>query len=222
MSVLSYQNILITIGDYPLSWIEFAGTLLYFASVWLIARKRLSTWPVGIASVILYGILFWQIRLYSDCLEQVYYLVVSIWGWISWNATKRKEASIPTGFSAGRAIGAWIGVTVAAGAGLGLVMSRIHLWLPLLFPEPASFPYLDALTTVASFVAMFLLTRRRAESWVYWILVDIAAIWLYWVKGLRFIAAQYVFLLVMAVYGLWRWASKERSRARAEGVADGE
>jgi len=214
MSILSVDNVFVTVGGYPLSWIEFVGTVLYFASVWLIARKNLLTWPVGIVSVILYAMLFWQIRLYSDCLEQLYYLVVSVWGWIAWGRTRHELRALPTGFSSVPAIAAWAAATIALGAALGLVVARLDRWLPALFPEPAAFPFLDALTTVASFAAMYLMTRRRAESWAWWIAVDVIGIGLYWTKGVRFIALQYVVLLAMAIYGFWRWAHRVPDPAR--------
>ena len=216
MKYLSVDTILVTIAGYPLSWIEFAGTLLYFASVWLIARKKLMTWPVGIVSVVLYALLFWQIRLYSDCLEQVYYLGISVWGWIAWKRTKDRERVIPTGFSHPRTIAVWALATLGLGAALGFAVARFHIWFPLAFPDPASYPYLDALTTVASFIAMYLLTRRRAESWIWWIAVDIIGVGLYWVKDVRFIAIQYVFLLGMAVWGLLSWTGKSRPAGQAE------
>ncbi len=211
MNFLSVDKVLVTIGDYPLSWIEFSGTVLYFASVWLIARKRMLTWPVGIVSVILYGILFWQIRLYSDMLEQVYYLAVSVWGWIAWKRVRGEGRTVPTGFSPPREILAWAAFTLGAGAALGLAVGRLHLWIPALFTEPASYPFLDALTTVASFVAMWLLARRRAESWAWWIAVDVIGVGLYWVKDVRFVAAQYIVLLGMAAWGLWKWARKKEA-----------
>lgn len=210
MNLLSVDKVMVLIGDYPLSWIEFIGTVLYFASVWLIARKRMLTWPVGIVSVILYGILFWQIRLYSDLLEQVYYLAVSVWGWISWRKLRREESAVPTGFSPPLIILAWGAVTAAGGALLGLLVGRLHLFFPVAFPEAASYPFLDAFTTVASFVAMWLLARRRAESWIWWMAVDAIGVGLYWVKGVRFIAFQYLILLGMAAWGLRAWTRSAR------------
>ncbi len=93
------------------------------------------------------------------------------------------------------------GVALAA----GVLMSRAHLLLPRLFPEPASFPYLDALTTVMSLVAMWLMVRKRTESWVYWIVVDVIGIGLYYVKAVKFVALLYVLLLAMALRGLVSW-----------------
>jgi nicotinamide mononucleotide transporter len=213
MRFLSVETIMVSIGSYQLSYIEFVGTILYFASVWLIARKNMLTWPVGIVSVILYGVLFYQIQLYSDMLEQVYYLGVSIYGWAAWNHAKAETNQIRASFSRPVSLSIWAVGTLAASVAVSFVVARFHLWLPRLFPVAASFPFLDALTTVMSFVAMFLMTRRRTESWVYWIVVDIIGIGLYWVKGVRFISMQYVVLLGMATYGLVHWLIEERRRA---------
>ena len=67
-------------------------------------------------------------------------------------------------------------------------MRQVHTLLPALFPEAASFPYVDALTTIMSFTAMWLMAQKRIESWYYWIIVDMIGIWLYYVKEVRFIS----------------------------------
>jgi nicotinamide mononucleotide transporter len=77
--------------------------------------------------------------------------------------------------------------------------------VPAFFPEPASYPYLDAFTTVMSFVAMWLMARKHIESWIYWIFVDVIGIGLYYAKEVKFISLLYVVLLVMASKGLINW-----------------
>ncbi len=89
-------------------------------------------------------------------------------------------------------------------------MTRVHLWLPVLFPEAASYPWLDAATTVMSFTAMGLMTLKRTESWLYWIVVDTLGIGLYWVKDVRFISLLYVVLLALALRGLGLWLAAPR------------
>jgi nicotinamide mononucleotide transporter len=210
-NLLNVNTVFLNVGSYPLSWIEFVGTILYFASVFLISRKNRLTWPVGIVSVILYGILFYQIQLYSDMMEQVYYLVISVIGWIAWNKKKASSNSIPSSWGSLRVIAAGVTVTAVATAILTCCVSRFHIWMPELFPVPASFPFLDAFTTVMSFVAMYLTTIRKNEGWIYWIVVDLIGIGLYWVKDVKFISFQYIFLLGMAIYGLLFWIKKEKN-----------
>ena len=198
--LFSVETTFFQILGYPVSYIEFFGTVLYFASVWLVARKNALTWPVGIVSVALYMVLFYQFNLYSDFFEQIYYLIASGYGWWAWSRTKSGEG-VSTGFSNRRNIIVWATVTLGLGVLLGSVMSQIHIWLPSIFPEPAALPMLDAITTVMSLSAMWLLTLKRAESWIYWIIVDLAAIYVYFSKEIVFIGLQYVALTGMAIYG---------------------
>jgi nicotinamide mononucleotide transporter len=208
------NTIAFSVLGYPLSYIELVGTVLYLWSVWLIARQKILTWPVGIVSVLLYIILFYQIRLYSDALEQAYYLVASVYGWWLWSSRGRqdKQAFVPY-VSAPRTLGLVLLLTVALAAALGGLTSRIHELLPALFPQPAAFPYLDSLTTIMSFSAMWLMAQKRLESWAYWIIVDVIGIGLYYVQGVRFISLLYVILLGLAINGLASWQRSARRRA---------
>lgn len=210
--IFDVTTIALTVLGYQLSYIELVGTILYLWSVWLIARQNILTWPVGIVSVLLYMALFYQIRLYSDALEQGYYLVASAYGWWLWSSRGRAEAGAFTPFVSGpRTLGAVLLLTLALAGALGTLMGRIHELLPALFPQPAVFPYLDALTTVMSFAAMWLMAQKRLESWAYWIVVDVIGIGLYYVQGVRFIALLYVVLLAIAINGLAGWLRSARA-----------
>lgn len=206
LSLLDVNNIAFTILGYPMSYVELIGTLLYLWSVWLISKRRLLTWPVGIVSVLLYMVLFYQIQLYSDTIEQLYYLGASIYGWVFWNRSSRdKDQIIDVAYSNRRAIIFWISITGVVSILVGILMGKIHLFLPLLFPEAASFPFLDAVTTIMSFTAMWLMAKKKIESWLYWIVVDVIGIWLYFIKDVKLISLLYVILLVMAINGLRSW-----------------
>jgi len=211
LSLFSIDNTVFTFLNYPMSYIELLGTLFYLWSVWLIAQKNMLTWPVGILSVILYGFLFYQIQLYSDCLEQIYYLGASIYGWWFWNKGRDKDEKVqPVSGSPINNLKWLAGIFIVSGL-TGFFMLKIHLILPGIFPIPADFPFLDALTTVSSFAAMFLLARKRVESWAIWIVVDIIGIGLYYAKGVKFLSLLYVFLLIIAIRGLVSWRKNKAS-----------
>lgn len=127
-------------------------------------------------------------------------------GWISWNKIEKNEEKIPTKWSSKNELFLWVLFVAIASFFLAQFSSNLNLLLPEIFPDPASYAGLDAVTTVMSFVAMYLITMRRNESWVYWIVVDVLGIYLYWIKDVRFIAIQYIFLLFMAVWGLITWS----------------
>jgi nicotinamide mononucleotide transporter len=203
---LSVDNIAFTIIGYPMSYVELIGTVLYLWSVWLISKRRVLTWPIGIVSVILYMALFYQIRLYSDTLEQVYYLGASIYGWWMWNKSPKNDGQITdVGYSNRRTVFLWIVLTAIVSIVTGFFMSRIHILFPVIFPDAASFPYLDAITTIMSFSAMWLMAQKKTESWIYWIIVDVIGIGLYFVKDVKFISVLYVILLILAINGLRTW-----------------
>ncbi|MBT3194802.1 MAG: nicotinamide mononucleotide transporter [Verrucomicrobia bacterium] len=196
-----------------MSYIELVGTVLYLWSVWLIAQRRMLTWPVGIVSVLLYMALFYQIRLYADAVEQIYYLAVSVYGWWTWHRSPHATGSlVSVRFSQVKTMVVTIGITAILSLVVGVVLTRVHLMLPSIFPEPASFPYLDAITTIMSLTAMWLLARKRTENWIYWIVVDLIGIGLYYVKGVKFVSLLYVVLLVLATRGLVLWLKAARAQ----------
>lgn len=220
MEWFSVNTVFFTILEYPMSYVEFAGTILYLLSVYLIVIKNIWTWPVGIASVILFFLIFYQIRLYSDALEQIYYLAVSIYGWWRWVTPldKEKNIHVPVRYSPLKTLSFCAAGTIVVSLVLGTYVKKLHILFPVVFPEPAAFPYIDALTTIMSFTAMFLLSIKRVESWIYWIIVDIIGIWLYFVKEVRFISLLYVILLIMAAGGFIRW-HRERIKQEKEVMA---
>lgn len=200
------------IFSYPMSYIELFGTIFYLLSVWLIAQKNMLTWPLGLVSVILYGILFYQIQLYSDTIEQIYYFGACIYGWIYWKKNdEQQKKSINFRYSSHRHILIWGIISFVFSCLLAVFMKDIHNLFPRIFPTPASFPFIDALTTIMSFVAMFLMAQKRIESWIYWIMVDVIGIILYFIKDVKFISLLYVMLLAIAVRGFFKWHKESNS-----------
>ncbi len=218
---LSVNTIFFTVAGYPMSYIEFFGTALNLLCVYLVAKNKIWNWPVGIAAVVLFFLLFYEIRLYSDMVEQAYFFVTGFWGWYMWSRRKRTQDSDDKGelqVTSGRAIEiALAGISIVLGTiTMGMLMARIHLILPSIFQAPADYPYLDALTTVISFVATVLMVRRKVTCWYLWIFIDFIGIWLYWVKGVKFIAVEYMIFLVLASYGLYKWHNIYTYRMREE------
>lgn len=210
---LSIDVVFFTVLAYPMSYIEFFGTVLYLWSVWLIAKRNVLTWPVGIVSVLLYMALFYQVRLYSDALEQVYYVGASAYGWWYWSKSGLEKRIVPdVSYSPRQSAMKWLAGTIVLSCVLGWGMSQVHVWAPGTIPEAASYPYLDALTTVMSLVAMWLMARRHIESWIYWIVVDVLGIGIYFVKDVKFVSLLYCLLLVLAIRGYinWRRAGQQR------------
>jgi nicotinamide mononucleotide transporter len=211
--ILGYLDInrtLFTLFGYQMSYLEFAGSILNLLSVWLVVRNNIWTWPIGNVAVILYALLFYQIRLYSDFVEQIYFLITGFYGWWVWfyyrrpdKKTKKLELSIT--YNSAKSNIAYLVIILAGSIIMAHVMRHIHEYLPVLFPKPASFPFLDAFTTVMSFAATILMAHKKIECWYLWILVDIIGIGLYFTKSVVFVSILYVLFLCLATKGLFNW-----------------
>lgn len=216
LSIFSVETTFFTIFNYPMSYIEFFGTLFNLACVWLVARKNILNWPIGIVGVVLFAVLFYQLNLYADLFEQGYYFITGFIGWYTWTKARKNKPGgdeIEVTTNTVRTNLYWIGAIAFCTLVGTLAMQRLHLWLPVQFPEPASLPLLDVGTTVMSFVAQFLMIKKRLESWVLWIIVDCIAIGLYWYKGVALVSILYAIFLVIATSGLVTWYKTYRKEA---------
>ena len=216
MNIFSVNKIFFTILGYPMSYIELSATLLIVVYVLLITRKIVWAWPLGIITFSLFAILFYQVRLYSDFFEQFYYIGNCFYGWYVWLAARKKtqegekELAVSYTSDKGRAIAC--AIIAAGGIILGFTMSRIHTWLPVLFPQQAAYPYIDATATVMGFVAAGLMTHRKIEAWILWLCVNSICIGLYYARDVKFVAVLYIFFLALAVNGLVAWTRELRGK----------
>jgi nicotinamide mononucleotide transporter len=214
-NLLNSNTVFFTIFGYPMSYVEFVGTLFTGYSVFLAAKNKLINWPIGIVGTILYGFLFYQIQLYSDFFEQIYFFITGFWGWYVWSHPRNTRLGSTKEIAVTETSKHFIWLAVLAvlvfSAALGYLMSNIHLLLPQYFPIAASFPYLDAFTTVLSFVATVFLAKRKIENWYMWIIVDLIGVMLYYQKGVVFISLLYFAFLLNAFIGLRIWKKAQRS-----------
>lgn len=211
---LDINTTFFTVMQYPMSYIEFFGTLFNILCVWLVSRNKISNWPIGILGVILYIFLFYQIQLYADLIEQGYFLITGFYGRWAWTHIRKDKKEITT----------WIIhtslkeniiyglITIVFTFVFAYLIKNLSIRFPVTFPEPASYPYLDSFTTVLSFVATILMARKKISCRYLRILVDIIGIGLYYVKWVKFISLEYVIFLVLASIWLFQWLKLYRTQ----------
>lgn len=205
MDFFDINNIAFEVLGYPLSYIELVGTLFGFISVVLAAKPSVFTWPTGIVNEAAFFILFYQVQLYSDMYLQVFFFGVTVYGWYYW---KKQDSETSVKKLTNRWRWIYLAVLIAGTVLSGLLMTQIHLMFPLVFSKPASYPFADAFTTTASILATILLSRKRIETWILWILVDMVSVTLYFLKGIHLVAIEYVVFLVICTIGYFNWRSK--------------
>jgi len=216
MNIFSVNKIFFTVLGYPMSYIELSATLLITVYVLLNTRKIVWAWPLGIVTFSLFAVLFYQVRLYSDFFEQFYYVGNCFYGWYVWLIARKKAQEGGKELEVSYTSGKWrliaCAIIVIGGTAAGFVMSRIHTWLPALFPQQAAYPYIDATATVMGFVAAGLMTHRKIEAWFLWLCVNSICIWLYYARNVKFVAILYIFFLGLAINGLIAWGRELHSK----------
>ncbi|WBH16642.1 nicotinamide riboside transporter PnuC [Sphingomonas radiodurans] len=191
-----------------MSLLEWLATLMGIACVALAALRSIWTFPVGIASVSLLGIVVFETGLYSDAALQMFFAIANLYGWQQWRQVRGalNAAKVVTMTNASRL--AWAVSTLFGGIVLAVAMNRL---------TDASYPRWDASIAAVSVTAQLLMARRALESWWLWIAVDLASIPLYLAKGLQLFAGLYLIYLALAIAGLVSWRAafrNERGDAR--------
>lgn len=177
-------------------WLAVITSLLY---VILAANNNIWCWPAALVSTVLYTAIFYEFYLWSDSLLQVYYFGMAIYGWFCWrkntiNHNEVKELAVkqlPVRFHMNA-----IGVCILLSGTLGALMANF---------TPTDFPYLDVITTVFALFATYLVAQKIVENWLYWIVIDFVSIYLYVEKGLYPTALLFVFFVIFATYGYFKW-----------------
>lgn len=176
--------------------LEIFANLFNFISVFLANRNKVHTWLIGIIGGVLYGVMFYEVKLYADVILQIFFILTNIYGWWAWlhGGAARDELPI-TRIAVSRLILFALSAIILT-FGHGFLLHRL---------TDASFPFIDSTILVLSILAQFLLMRRKLESWIFWIIVDLIAVPLYAAKDLYLTSAIYFLFLLNAVWGFINW-----------------
>lgn len=184
--------------------VEIFGAVTGIAYVILEIRRNIWLWPLGILTSAVYIYVFGREGFYANMGLQVYYLVISVYGWYAWR--RRAQVEQPGGKTDVRRIGA---VTAA-----WCTVSAIALWAGLWFildrATDSPVPLWDGLITSLSVVATWMLTRKYLEQWYVWIVANSIAIAVYLASGLYPTAILFFVYFVMAIIGLLKWRQDAR------------
>lgn len=184
-----------------MSWTEWLGFITGGLSVWLTVREHVWLWPVGVANNIFFFILFWNGRLYADASLQLVYLALSAYGWWNWLRGGADSSVLTITRTPWKQWIAMCAIAVAATWGMREVLISVH----------DAAPFWDALTTVLSLVAQYMLCRKQLEHWFIWIAADVIYVPLYIVRALPLTGFLYGVFLLMCFAGLREWLTRWKS-----------
>lgn len=183
------------------SALEWAANVAMAVSVWLAARGRVATWPVGIAGCLLFGWLFAGAGLYAEVSLQAFFIGTSLWGWRQWaRAGGPAELATSSGrHTPGLQPRRWallLGAALLLTAGHGAALKH---W------TDAYAPYWDSAVLGSSIVAQLLLMRGHPHTWPAWIVVNTLSVPLYLQRELYATALLYFAFWLNAWHGWWHW-----------------
>ena len=177
--------------------LEITGVVFGLLSVWFSKNNNILVFPTGMISTSIFVYLLYKWILLGDMMINGYYFIVSIYGWYVWTS---KQNNVVTPISTLNYNEKKISIFI-------FVFSIIFVYLVYVyFDKWDSFTaYIDNFTTAIFFVGMWLMAKRKIESWIFWIIGDVISIPLYFYKGLTFTSLQYLIFTFIAIAGYYSW-----------------
>ena len=185
------------------TWLEFVAVFAGIASVWYSKKENVLVYPVGLINTIIYIYLSFSAKLFGEATVNLYYTIMSLYGWWIWVKKDNQEQNLQISYSNRKEWLVQIGF---------FVVCYITIYFSLEYLKkafaPGAIPWGDAFASAAAFTGMWLMTRKKIENWFWWILTNIACIPLYYVKGYVFTSVYYFVLLILAIWGWKEWKQK--------------
>ena len=186
--------------DYPVHevYLELVAVFFGLCSVWYAKKDNILVFPTGLISTSIYAYLLWQWSLLGDSMINVYYFMMSIYGWYHWTRKKDPVDEFPISLMNKKEQRLAIVIFVATVFFVFLVYQYFNKFT-------SWYSYLDTLLTGIFFVGMWLMAKTKVENWIFWIVGDLLSIPLYLAKGYTFTSLQYIVFTIIAVYGYLEW-----------------
>ncbi len=185
--------------------LEYVAVFAGIASVWFSKKENIWVYPTGLINTIFYIYLSFKGGLLGEASVNFYYTVMSIYGWTLWAKKDRDKHAVLQITSSSKS--EWL-------RQLGFFAAfYIAIFFALTYLKkdfaPEAIPWADAFASASAYTGMWLMTRKKIESWYWWMATNLASIPLYFVKQYVFTSVYYVVLLIMAFFGLMEWIKRK-------------
>lgn len=191
-------------GILATSVLEYIAVIAGIVSVWFSRKENILVYPIGLINTVIFTWLcFKKWGLFAEGSLNFYYTIMSFYGWFNWaKKTNKKQIAISINNKKD-----W---TIAI---IFFVLSWVFLFFILKRYTTSTVPFADSFASAAAYTAMWQMTKKKLENWMWWILTNIASIPLYFYKGAVFTSLQYIVFLVLAIAGLIEWKKKIKNAA---------
>jgi nicotinamide mononucleotide transporter len=186
-----------------MSYWEVIAVVLGVAYLVLAMRENSWCWYAAFGSTAIFSWLFFDVSLVMESALNVYYLVMAVYGWYVWNKPKGLT-SLNNEKTTGVSISTWSGQQHVMAIGGVVILSLLSGYL-LSNHTTAVMPYLDSFTTWGAVLTTYMVAKKVLENWLYWIVIDTLAIYLYVDRELYLTAFLMIVYVVLAIFGFKIW-----------------
>jgi nicotinamide mononucleotide transporter len=191
------------------SFIEILAALSGIISVWFSRKASIWVYPTGLINTVFFIWISYDAQLIGEAVVNLYYTIMSFYGWYNWLRRNEKNELIVQ-VSRSNRTGWMLQLSFFTSIYIVLFLSLNYLKEAFF---PGAIPWADALASAAAFTGMWLMTRKKLESWIWWIITNMASMPLYYSKGYIFTAVYYFILLILAILGYIEWRKKADAHA---------
>jgi len=180
-----------------IEWLAFSTSIIY---VILAAKQLIICWLFGFIGCALYVYVCFTGNLYIESVLQSFYVVMAVVGWLTWKNSGTDDR-----------ITKWSINTHLLNIVISGIIAVIVGFIFETYTNQVS-PYVDAFTTCYSLSATFMVTKKILGNWIYWIVIDLASIYLYAQQGYNLAAVQYLIFTILAVVGFIAWNTQYKTQ----------
>jgi len=201
-----YQGLLQT------TWVEAIAVIMGIVSVWYSRKENILVYPTGLINTTFYIYLSYKGHLLGEASVNLYYTIMSLYGWYMWTRKKEDHQTLVLHIS-NSTKKEWLQQL------LFFTVFYFGIYIALSFAKnafaPEAIPWADAFASATAYTGMWLMAKKKVESWIWWILTNIASIPLYFIKGYAFTSVQFFILLILAIAGWQSWHQKAKANEAA-------
>jgi nicotinamide mononucleotide transporter len=187
--------------------LEAVAVIMGIVSVWYSRKENILVYPTGLINTTLYIYLSYKGHLLGEASVNLYYTIMSLYGWYLWTRKTPDQTNYVLQITHSNTK-EWLQQLLF----FGVIYTTLFLVLTYAKSAfaPEAIPWADAFASATAYTGMWLMAKKKVESWIWWIITNIASIPLYFTKGYAFTSIQFMVLLILAIAGLISWKEKAK------------
>lgn len=179
-----------------IEWLIFILALVY---VLLAAIENVWCWLFGILASLFSVYLCFTGKLFLESGLQIFYVIIGIYGWYEWLHGSKNKTELPI-------------ISYSFLKLIYIIIIGIIIWIPFGYTarnySTQVLPYLDAFITAFSIVATWMTAKKIIQNWIFWIVIDALAVFLYASRSFYLIALLYAIYTILSILGYFQWKKR--------------